>query len=141
MNCYTPKKHKFEMKGFLIFCISLLFFSACKPDGNTYQAPDFPQEKHLHGQILIPADSLLIQYPYGLYADDDNIYLLALAEGHWMQVYDRHSGRFVARGIPFGQCRCRFFRGAPETVQKQHVPYCTSQGGQEREHVFLRGCI
>lgn len=103
MNCYTPKKHKFEMKGFLIFCISLLFFSACKSDGNTYQAPDFPQEKHLHGQILIPADSLLIQYPYGLYADDDNIYLLALAEGHWMQVYDRHSGRFVARGISFGQ--------------------------------------
>lgn len=91
-------------KTILTTCIGILLFTtSCKQGENTYHSPDFPQEKHLTAQTVIPADSLLIQYPYGLHVDDDNIYILALADNHWMQVYDRHSGQFVTSGIPYGQ--------------------------------------
>lgn len=90
--------------GFATICISTLFLTAsCKQDESIFHTPDFPQEKQLSAQTVIPADSLLIQYPYGLHVNGDNIFILALADNHWMQVYDRQSGQFVTRGIPYGQ--------------------------------------
>lgn len=86
-----------------IFCCITLLPTACTSNKEIYKEPDFPIEKQLVSKTITPADSLLIQYAYGLYADEEDLYVLTLKDKQWLHVYDKQSGKQVASGIPYGQ--------------------------------------
>lgn len=83
-----------------ILIVSMIFiFCACTKNEN-YNPPVFPEERKIEGVCL--AKDLLISYAYGMCVDDSHIYVLALADKKWVQVYDRntglHLGGFVGQG-------------------------------------------
>ena len=90
-----------------ILAVSLIsaafLLASCTTNKETYRKPEFPIEKQLASRIITPADSLLIQYAYGLYVDTQNIYVLTLKDGKWLHAYDKQSGKLVATGVPYGQ--------------------------------------
>ncbi len=79
----------------------LVVFSICAcTNTENYNPPTFPEERRIEGRCL--TDDLLISYAYGMCVDDDYIYVLALSDNRWVQIYDKesgtHLGSFVGRG-------------------------------------------
>lgn len=87
------RKNILSLLGFCVFC-------ACTENA-VYNPPAFPVEKKLAGTCL--SDDLLISYAYDMRADSDYIYLLALADNKWVQVYDRHTGEHLGGYVGQGQ--------------------------------------
>ena len=85
-------------KVILSLSLVIVLCSCTKNDG--YKAPMFPIEKELKGTCL--SSELMITYAYDMCVDDKFIYVLALADDKWVQVYDRqtgeHLGAFVGQG-------------------------------------------
>lgn len=78
-----------------------VFFCSCKNRREVYNAPYFPVEKKLVSHII--TDTALIPYSYGMYVDNQNIYILSLVDNNWIQVYDKYTGTFVGNGVKQGQ--------------------------------------
>ena len=49
------------------------------------------------------SDDMLISYAYGMCVDEKYVYVLAVVEGNWLQVYDKTDGRYVGGFIKEGQ--------------------------------------
>ena len=74
---------------------------SCTNVDNEYTPPCFPLEKEADTELL--SDDLLINYAYGMCVDDKFIYVLALAEDNWLQVYNKCNGEFIGSYIRRGQ--------------------------------------
>lgn len=74
--------------------------SSCTSD-KTYHLPTFPVEKEITGHCL--NNDLLISYAYDMAVDDEYIYILALSEDKWIQVYHRESGAYTGGYIARGE--------------------------------------
>lgn len=88
-----------QMRMVILSLLLVVIFCACTKNDN-YIAPVFPVEKELKGTCI--SDELFISYAYDMCVDDKFIYLLALADNKWVQVYDKytgeHCGAFVGQG-------------------------------------------
>ena len=83
-----------------ILIVSMIFvFCACTKNEN-YNPPVFPEERKIEGIYI--AENLLISYAYGMCVDNNYVYVLALSDKKWVQVYDKntglHLGSFVGQG-------------------------------------------
>lgn len=83
----------------MMIILMLVFSCTNKKDG--YTPPSFPVEKNIEAVLL--SDDLLMNYAYGMCIDNKFVYVLALSDGHWIQVYDKHNGDFVGSYIQQGQ--------------------------------------
>lgn len=84
----------------IINCVSLLL-SSCGDRKSTYSVPAFPVVKELHGDRL--SDELIIGYPYDMFVNDKFVFILALLDDHWLQVYDKETGKHIGGFITQGQ--------------------------------------
>ena len=109
----------------------LVVFSICAcTNTENYTPPTFPEERRMEGRCL--TDDLLISYAYGMCVDDDYIYVLALSEGNWVQVYDKdngtHLGGFVGRGQGPGEVSV----GMSMTLSRDKKHLSVYDQGQQR---------
>lgn len=97
--------------------ISLLVLSCTnKEDG--YTPPTFPVEKNVEAVLL--SDDLLMNYAYGMCVDNKFVYVLALSENRWVQVYDKNNGKYVGSYVPQGQGPEELTMGINMTIDNEN---------------------
>lgn len=67
----------------------------------SYTPPVFPVKKKVNSKRL--SDGLIFYYPFDMFIDGDNIFILALSENTWLQVYNKKTGEYVGSFISKGQ--------------------------------------
>lgn len=89
-----------QIRNYIATFAALVISCSSCTSNKTYNPPTFPVEEEITGNCL--NDDLLISYAYDLGVDDRYIYILALSEDKWIQVYNRengtHVGGYIARG-------------------------------------------
>ena len=81
---------------------AMLIVSLCScSSAKTYNEPQFIEEHEITGKCL--SDDLMISYAYDIAVDSRYIYILALSEGKWLHVYDKHDGRYLGSNVHAGQ--------------------------------------
>lgn len=88
------------MRKIILSSLLIIVLCACAKNDN-YTAPVFPIEKELKGACL--SSDLLFSYAYDMCVDNDFIYVLALADNKWVQVYDKHTGEHLGAFVGQGQ--------------------------------------
>lgn len=84
----------------LLVGISLVFFSCIKQE-RAYAPPVFPKTEKIQSTCL--SEGLIINYPFDMFVSDRYIFVLALANDTWLQVYDKNTGEYVDGFITKGQ--------------------------------------
>lgn len=85
----------FSLIGIISLC------SCGSKESQTYCLPDFKINSEAKKEIVV--QELLVQFPYDICADNNNIYLLAEDEGKWLHVYDIKNGGNKASFVSKGQ--------------------------------------
>lgn len=81
---------------------AMLIVSLCScSSAKTYNEPQFIEEHEITGKCL--SDDLMISYAYDMAVDSRYVYILALSEGKWLHVYDKHDGRYLGSTVHAGQ--------------------------------------
>lgn len=125
------------MRKVILSLLLVVILCACRKN-DSYTVPVFPVEKELKGTCL--SDELLISYAYDMCVDDKFIYVLALADNKWVQVYDKHTGEhlgaFVGQGQGPGEVsvgesmtleRTGRYLSVYDQAQRRLVTYCISK--------------
>lgn len=68
---------------------------------NTYKEPQFIEENEIAGECL--SDELMISYAYDMAVDNRYVYILAMSEGKWLHIYDKHNGSYLGSYVSAGQ--------------------------------------
>lgn len=84
----------------LLIIVLIFSFYSCSSE-NSYNEPQFIEEHEITGKCL--SDDLMISYAYDMAVDSRYVYILALSEGKWLHVYDKHDGRYVSSTVSAGQ--------------------------------------
>ena len=121
------------MKYFVYsICILLLSCSDVKLE---YTLPDFPVTQGLKSKQI--SQGMIMYVPLGMFVSGDFIYVLAPVDGRCLQVYNKHTGEFVAGRITIGQ-------GPGEVVSSVMMDYDTQNNvlavydQAQRKQVFFR---
>lgn len=77
-----------------------LIMVACV-SSEAYAPPVFPVIKQMDSKRL--SEGLVLHYPFDMCIDGDNLFVLALAEKTWLQVYNKKTGAYVGSFISKGQ--------------------------------------
>lgn len=85
----------------LIAAIAFMFLYSCNQEQS--DSLSFSEELELKSEVIVPGDSLMVQYPYGFHLDEKYLYVLAQSEGYWIQVRDKITGTLICRGARVGQ--------------------------------------
>ena len=88
------------MRSKILSMLLTIVFCACTKNNN-YTVPIFPVENELKGTCL--SSELMISYAYDMCVGNNFIYVLALADNKWVQVYDRHTGEHLGGFVGQGQ--------------------------------------
>lgn len=88
-------------KSILLVNISIIFILASCVSSETYAPPVFPVTKKMDSKLL--SDGLIFHYPFDMFIDGDNIFVLALSGDTWLQVYNKNTGEHVGSFISKGQ--------------------------------------
>lgn len=83
-----------------IILLNCLFFFSCIEE-ERFVPPKFPFVSQV--ETINISDDILISYAYGMCVDEKYIYILALVEDTWLQVYDKTDGRYIGGFIRNGQ--------------------------------------
>lgn len=137
------------MRNPVLILLSVLILCACTKDV-AYNPPTFPVEKELKGTCL--SDDLMFSYAYDMSVDSDFVYILALADDRWVQVYDRHTGEHLGAFVGQGQGPGEVHTGASMTLnveknrlsvydqsQRRLVTYAISRTGDTSVLTFETG--
>lgn len=88
------------MRSNVLIIVLIFSLYSCSSD-NTYNEPQFIEKHEITGKCL--SDDLMISYAYDMAVDSRYVYILALSEGKWVHVYDKHDGRYLGSNVPAGQ--------------------------------------
>lgn len=78
-----------------------LLLSSCLDTEGTYAPPTFQTFKKLNSKRI--SEGMIIQYPFDMFVSGDYIFVLALADGKWLQVYDKNTGKYIMGLVAKGQ--------------------------------------
>lgn len=116
----------------MIIIFLLVFSCTNKKDG--YTPPSFPVEKNIEAVLL--SDDLLMNYAYGMCVDNKFVYVLALSDGHWIQVYDKHKGDYVGSYIRHGQGPEELVMGISMTIDNSNKTLSVYDERQQKLLVY-----
>ena len=129
--------NKIKLSGFSLLCaFCVLALSACRNVRKEYVSPVFSKTEKLASN-RISAEGMILYIPFGMFVEGDYIYVLALVEHKWLQVYDKHSGELVKQLLTEGQ-------GPGEVISGFMMDYNTSShtlsiyDQAQRKHLFYR---
>ena len=89
------------MRSTLLIGVFLLIFSCSPTVELKYAQPSFPIIEEIKNQRL--SDNLMIRLAIDLFVDEEYIYVLALSDKKWLQIYDKNSGKYVGSAIHRGR--------------------------------------
>lgn len=81
-------------------CISFALCS-CNQQSEAYAPPVFSTIEEIHSYRL--SDELIIGYPMDMFVNESYVFILALADNTWLQVYDKNTGEHIGGFVPKGQ--------------------------------------
>lgn len=89
-------------KLLICICLSMALFSCTSNKSDqTYAPPVFSVTKELKSNQL--SDGMLISYPFDMFVTGDYVFVLALADNTWLQVFQKTTGKHVGGLIGRGQ--------------------------------------
>ena len=80
-------------KKLSLYVCLITILCSCQKQRSAYAPPTFPEVKKIHAHRL--SDELLISYPLDMAVSEDYIFILALADNAWLQVYDKTTGQLL----------------------------------------------
>lgn len=81
--------------------ISIGFIVTSCVVSKAYDPPVFPEAKKLCSKPL--SEGLIFYYPFDMFIDGDYIFILALSDNTWLQVYSKKTGEYMGSFISKGQ--------------------------------------
>lgn len=88
-------------KKLSLYVCLITILCSCQKQRSAYAPPTFPEVKKIHAHRL--SDELLISYPLDMAVSEDYIFILALADNAWLQVYDKTTGQLLGSFVTRGQ--------------------------------------
>lgn len=88
-------------KKLLLYVCLITILCSCQKQHSAYAPPTFPEVKNIHAHRL--SDELLISYPLDMAVSEDYIFILALVDNTWLQVYDKSTGQLLGSFVRRGQ--------------------------------------
>lgn len=86
----------------LIIIISISFIvSSCVGSKEAYAPPVFPVVEKLESKRV--SDGLVIHFPFDMFVHGNHLFVLALSEDAWLQVYDKNTGKYIDSFVSKGQ--------------------------------------
>lgn len=120
-------KKRASLLSVIAYVMIVAGFCSC---AENYNPPTFPEERRMEGRCL--TDDLLISYAYGMCVDDDYIYVLALSDNRWVQIYDKESGTYLGSFVGRGSGPGEVSMGQSMTLSKDKKHLYVYDQAQQR---------